>query len=251
MKWLICLGCCILSLNATSESLPKIALIIDDIGYNLSRDKQLADLRLPITLSILPDFNHSKKIAEYSHNLGIEVMLHLPMESSSGFSMGHIGLSLDMNDDEKQKVLELALSEVPHAVGVNNHMGSLLTEDLPAMNWLMAELEQRQLFFVDSLTAPNSVAANVARDSGLVWGRRHVFLDNNKDPEYLNSQFQEAIRIARIYGQVILIGHPYQETLDFIKLRLPLAMDFDQVQFVPVSDVLHSPVVSTALNESN
>lgn len=235
-----------LSLTTAASDLPKIALIIDDLGYNLSRDKQLIEMKLPITVSILPDYNYSKILAKLSVENGLEVMLHLPMESTTGFPLGNIGLSSSMNDSEKLDILELALSEVPFAAGVNNHMGSQLTTDQHSMSWLMSQLHQKGLFFVDSVTASNSIAGKTARNSGLIWGARNVFLDNHRSQQYMEQQFQEALKYARRHGQVIMIGHPYAETLEFLASRIPLAQDFEQVEFVPVSQILNTPVVITA-----
>jgi len=236
----------VVSITSAASELPKIALIIDDLGYNLTRDKQLIEMKLPITVSIIPDYNHSKKLAQLSDENGIEVMLHLPMESTTGLSIGNIGLSSEMNEAEKTTMLELALSEVPMAVGVNNHMGSQLTTDQSAMSWLMHELQQRGLFFVDSLTVPTSLAGDTAMNSGLNWGVRNVFLDNIRSQKYMEQQFQQALRYARRHGKVIMIGHSYPETLSFIKSRIPLALDFEQVEFVPVSSILSAPIVTTA-----
>lgn len=235
---------CAQAWTASADALPKIALIIDDVGYNYRRDVAMTGLGVPVTMSILPDFNQSLKVAEYSHNLGLEVMLHLSMESVSGANMGKIGLAQAMGDGEKIKMLDLALSQVPYAVGLNNHMGSLLTADSGAMAWLMTELAKRKLYFIDSLTTQTSVAGEKAQQQGVAWAERQVFLDNSLLAKDLDYQFQLALVMAKRDGAAIVIAHPHPETFAFLKRRLALAKEFDQVEFVFVSDLLKPPTIT-------
>lgn len=240
---LLLLGCAVV---VGAESRPKIALIIDDVGYNFNRDMMMADLGVPVTFSILPDYNSSKRIAEMVHDKGLEVMLHLSMESVSGANMGEIGLAKDMSMDEKAHMLNLALAQVPHAVGVNNHMGSLLTADAASMHWLMSELQKRQLYFIDSLTTLSSVAGTVAQAQGLPWLERQVFLDNSLDPKNMDYEFQRALAIAHKKGFAIVIAHPHPETWAFLSRRLALANAYDGVDFVSVSRILPNSTFYTA-----
>lgn len=244
MRWIFTLLVCVQAWTASAEALPKIALIIDDVGYNYQRDVAMTQLGVPVTMSVLPDFNQSKKLAEYSHSIGLEVMLHLSMESISGANMGKIGLSQSMPDSEKSVMLDLALSEVPYAVGLNNHMGSLLTSDADAMSWLMRELAQRQLYFIDSLTTLNSVAGEKAQQQAVTWAERQIFLDNSLLVKDLDYQFQRALAAAKRDGAAIVIAHPHPETFAFLKRRLPLSQEFDQVEFVFVSEVLKPQTIT-------
>jgi len=231
---------------AGAESKPKIALIIDDVGYNFSRDVTVTDFGVPVTISILPDYNSSKRIAEIAHKKGLEVMLHLSMESISGANMGSIGLSKHMATAERSDMLQLALSQVPHAVGVNNHMGSLLTADVESMVWLMSELQKKNLYFVDSLTTLSSVAGKVAQSQGVPWLERQVFLDNSLEVKDMDYEFQRALKIAKKTGYAVIIAHPHAETQMFLQRRLPMAKYYDGVDFVSVSQVLPQAMLMAA-----
>lgn len=240
---LLLLGCAVV---VGAETRPKIALIIDDVGYNFARDIAMTDFGVPVTISILPDYNSSKRIAELVHRKGLEVMLHLSMESVSGENMGSIGLAKGMALLEKTDMLSLALSQVPYAVGVNNHMGSLLTADTESMTWLMSELQKRQLYFVDSLTTLSSVAGKIAQEKGLPWLERQVFLDNSLDPKDMDYEFQRALAIAHKKGFAVIIAHPHPETRAFLKRRLALAKNYEGIDFVSVSRVLPNSPFYTA-----
>jgi polysaccharide deacetylase 2 family uncharacterized protein YibQ len=131
------------------------------------------------------------------------------------------------------------VESVPGAVGVNNHEGSALTENKEAMKFLMAELKARNLFFLDSLTNPKSVAYATAIEFGMKAARRDVFLDNEGDnPAYIRDQLATLVDIARKHGKAIGIGHPHPVTLS--ELRKWLADTGAQgIEIVPVSRLMN------------
>src|SRR5690606_32302890 len=114
------------------------------------------------------------------------------------------------------------LASVPHARGVNNHMGSLITRHPGHMTWLMQSLARDGLFFVDSYTHPQSVALEMAREGGIPTARRDVFLDHVPEPEAIAFQFRRLVSRAKRNGQAIGIGHPSPETLEFLQAALPV-----------------------------
>ena len=137
----------------------------------------------------------------------------------------------------KQRV-EAAIDAVPEAVGINNHMGSLLTSDTERMTWLMEIIEaQTDLYFVDSRTSANSVALHQARNSGVPSLSRDIFLDNEADENAIERQFDALIRVAKRKGQAIAIGHPNKETIAVLERRLPELAKLG-VELVPVSQLL-------------
>ena len=203
---------------------PVIAIIIDDIGYRYREDQEVIALPGALAISILPHSPHADEMAQLAAAAGKDVMLHVPMEpqrEDTNAALGPGALMLNMDRIDLMRTLNQNLRAVPTAIGVNNHMGSLLTRDTQHMQWLMESLRVHNKFFVDSVTSERSIAADVARRKGVPSLRRDVFLDDVRDPRSLNSKFQELIRIARHKGSALAIGHPHPETIALLRAQLP------------------------------
>lgn len=194
-----------------------LTLIIDDLGQNPARDARTLALPGPVTLAIMPDTPHATDFARQAHRAGKTVILHMPMDPATGPYAWHPGTPLP----ELERRLEAALAKVPFVSGINNHMGSRMTAEPQAMAWLMAELQRRHLFFVDSRTSAATVAAAKAQAQGLASLSRDVFLDDVRTPEAIAGQLQVAIALARKQGSAVLIGHPYPQTLEVLERELP------------------------------
>lgn len=214
---------------------PKIAIIIDDLGYDESLAREFIDLDLPLTLSILPFTPYTGSIAHRARQGGREVMLHLPMEPRSypRLNPGDGVLLVSMERDTILKVLDMDLSEIPFVAGVNNHMGSRFTENKEKMMVVLGELKRRGLYFVDSKTSRNSVAFDLAKQIEIRTARRDIFLDNDLSEGSLGVQMDRLLNLARHRGQAIGIGHPHKETLWFLT-RLQLILK-KEAEVVPVS----------------
>jgi len=225
--------------QAITDVRPKIAIIIDDLGYNLDRDLSFFQLDLPLSVSVLPYAPFTRSMAKKANELGYELILHLPMEPKNYPSVkpGPGGLFLSMSTHEIRKVLNQDLSQVTGARGVNNHMGSSFTENREKMRVVLNELKRRGLFFIDSRTSKHTVALEVAREIGLPAERRRVFLDNNLAPRALKIQMERLLSMARHRGSAIGICHPYKETYLLLKqYRRRLKNEF---HMVPVSDLVN------------
>lgn len=215
----------------------KISIIIDDLG-----DKRQAGLRaleLPgaVTYAFLPHRPYTKQFAERAHLFGKDVMLHLPMESMESKRLGTGGLTLAMSRKEFLYTVRESLASVPHAIGINNHMGSLLTQHVDQMQWLMTEIDSHNgLFFIDSRTTHHTVAEKVARNNNVAVHRRDVFLDHDPSPAAIAFQFERLIKKAKKRGFAIGIGHPYDSTLTLLEVMLPKLADIG-VTLVPVSEL--------------
>jgi hypothetical protein len=223
------------------DDLPAVAIIIDDIGYRHRLDREAAALPGPLAISILPHSPHAAEIAALAEASGKEIMLHLPMEAERGTEtgLGPGALTLGMDRVALMRTLNQGLRSVPSAIGVNNHMGSLLTRDARHMQWLMESLRLRNLFFVDSVTSDRSIAAEMAAREGVPNLRRDVFIDNDRDAGNLQAEFDELIRTARRRGSALAIGHPHAETLAFLRALLP-DLKGHGVRLVSVSDLLRA-----------
>ena len=153
--------------------------------------------------------------------------------------MGPGGLYAKMTEQELKETLTKDLDGLPGIQGVNNHMGSLLTTKADSMKWVMEVLKGRSLFFIDSLTSPKSVAKKTAQEHGLETVSRDVFLDNIRTEKAIDKQFSRLLKLARLHGSALAIGHPYPETMDYLKKRLN-NLEQDGVRLVRLSDLLTS-----------
>ena len=215
-----------------------ISIIIDDLG-NL-RDRDLRAIRLPgaITYAFLPHTPYARELANLANRLDKEVMLHLPMEAMEHNRLGPGGLTVDMTQQQFLQQLRDDIAAVPHVAGINNHMGSLLTQDLGYMRWLMQELDGHdELYFVDSYTTRASVAVKAANENWVPNIRRDVFLDSDRDREKIRAELKRTVRLAREHGIALAIGHPYPETLDVLEQELP-RLAAEGVAILPVSQLL-------------
>ncbi len=203
-------------------SSPRLAIIIDDLGYDRASADALFGLHFPLTVSVLPNHPHSSDVAEEAHRRGYQVMLHLPMESSNGGARPEaIELRPGMKPEQASRLLSVMLDTVPYAVGVNNHQGSLATADPQLMAAIMPVLRERDLFFIDSRTTTATVAYDAAVRAGVPAASRKVFLDDVQTPQAVKQQLATAERNARRDGFAIAIGHPYPATLQALQQDLP------------------------------
>ncbi|NOZ60320.1 MAG: divergent polysaccharide deacetylase family protein, partial [Calditrichaeota bacterium] len=218
------------------RKLNRIAIIIDDFGYyqNAVSNSFLA-LNFPITLSIIPGQRHSRQIKQKAQAAEKEVMIHLPMEPLVG-EVEHNGFTImtEMSDEEITRRIRRAVEEIPEAVAVNNHMGSKATADARVMDVVCRELKKYNLMFVDSRTTSKTVAERSAQRYNLPFLRRMVFLEakDQRDEDYITRQFRKSVAIAKKKGYVVVIGHPYPETLHVLQQQLP-ELENQGVELVP------------------
>ncbi len=213
-----------------------VAIIIDDVGYRYIEGMRTLELDPDITIAVLPFTPHAYDLAHHAGTLGVEVMLHAPMEPNTNIHWGE-GLNGAMNQSALRNSFAKMLDSLPNVRGVNNHMGSGLTTNSNVMEWFMSEVSQHNLYFIDSMTTPRSKAWAIAQKHNIPSYKRDVFLDNEVNDPYLEKQFSHMIRIAQKHGYALAIGHPYKETLTYLEKNLPRlrAMEID---LVPVSTLL-------------
>lgn len=216
------------------------AIIMDDLGYNLEAARDACRLGLPLTLSILPFSPHAVSSAQVAHENGLEVMLHLPMESrehhdTEKYTLGLIEARLS-DKDVREKVRE-EIFQVPYIRGVNNHMGSLLTEDESKMEIVLSVLREAGLYFIDSRTSAASRGVNVARRLGVPAAGCDLFLDSPDDAAALEKNLRALLRIAGKRGWALGIVHPYPATLETLKDCGPL-FEEQGVELVPASRIV-------------
>ena len=226
------------ALQAGSESGPKLAIILDDMGYDRAAADAALTLSFPITLSVIPHLPLSAEVAEEAYRRGDQVLLHLPMEAGADQAKAEpIELRVGMNAEQVERDLDGMLETVPHAAGVNNHQGSRATADATLMAELMPALRERGLFFIDSRTTAATVARDTAERSGVRSASRKVFLDDMPKRDAILAQLDLAARDATRDGFAIAIGHPHPETIAALVEAAP-RLEARGVRFVFVSDVV-------------
>jgi uncharacterized protein len=217
----------------------RLAVILDDLGSDQAAAETIFTLSSSLTISVLPNHEHSAEIAENAHRHGVQVMLHVPMESLANEAPEPHELHAGMTRPQVKQTLQEMLATVPHAAGVNNHQGSRATSDPALMNELMPFLRARKLFFIDSRTTAATVAYESAQHAGVRCAFRNVpFLDDVQDEAAIRGQLELAIRGAKEKGEAIAIGHPHPETLRALKAILPQA-EAQGVRLVHASDLIH------------
>jgi polysaccharide deacetylase 2 family uncharacterized protein YibQ len=225
--------------GASFADAPRIAIIIDDLGYHLANGKRAIRLPGPITFSFLPGSPRAQQLADHAHENGKDVLLHLPLQAyASDGGLEPAEIDLDMSREAMSAVVDQALRSVPHAIGVNSHRGSLLTRHPGHMQWLMEEIYDREnLFFIDSYTHHESVALQIAHETGVSAAKRDVFLDPDRSPQTVAREFERMKTLARQRGQVVAIGHPYPSTLELLERELPRLLE-EGFELVSVSELV-------------
>lgn len=216
-----------------------VAVIIDDMGRSIREADALLAIKIPITFSVIPGYAQARRVAEMTHERGGEVMVHMPMEPQGypEIKMEKNGLLLSESDERIESRVRGYLQEIPYAVGANNHMGSRFTESREKMQPVLQILKERGMFFVDSMTSPRSVGSSLAREMGMKWGTRQVFLDNVQDVQAINVQLQQVADTARKRGSAIAICHPHRATIRALSAMMPL-LQKEGITFVYASQLV-------------
>jgi len=218
----------------------KIAIVLDDWGYNQRNVKYLKNIDSPLTISILPDLSYSRKIAEAARKNKKEIILHLPLEphpyESMGLELNTIKTS--MSNRTIIRLLNKSIKSVPYLKGVSSHMGSKATEDEKIMGTIFHELKKRRLYFLDSLATAKSVCEKVAKKSRLDYAKRNTFLDNKQDAGYIKQQLAVLVKVAEEKGQAIGIGHDKRITLEVLEEEIP-RLEEEGFLFVFLSDLVN------------
>jgi len=221
-------------------SYPKIGIIIDDLGYDISLANALLELDLALTFSVLPFTPNTRLIARKAWNDGRETMLHLPMEPMNypAINPGDGVLLISMDREMILDTLNRDLSQIPFVAGVNNHMGSRFTKNRKKMVTVLAELKKKGLYYIDSRTSSDTVAFDVAKKMALRTASRDIFLDNHLSENALKIQMERLLSVARHKGSAIGIGHPHKKTLDLLKnFQTTLT---NEAEVVPASNLVNN-----------
>lgn len=207
---------------AAAVQQPVVSIIIDDLGRTLPEGLRAVRLPGPVACAFLPRSPYTRQLAIIAHARHKVVMLHLPMQALDYRRLDPGGLTLHMTHQDFVQTVRTDLADVPYATGINNHMGSLLTQHPGDMLWLMRLIHRHGgLFFVDSRTTAATVAEQMAMESHVPTTERNVFLDDNRSEASIRRQFERLIAFAETHGSAVAIGHPHPHTLAVLERMIP------------------------------
>jgi len=215
----------------------RIAVVIDDWGYNYNNIDLLDGLNFPLTVAILPNLSYSRKLSEDLYQRGYEVILHLPMEPEENLKLEEDTVKVSMPEDQIREIVRRDFSSISHAKGLSNHMGSKAVADKRIMAVIMGELKRKGGYFLDSFVTAGSVGRDLAQKEQVLSARRDVFLDNKSDPEYIRGQIYKLKKKAASGGYSIGIGHDRKLTLQVLKEVMP-QLEKEGFKLVFVSDLV-------------
>ncbi|CDK98092.1 conserved exported protein of unknown function [Magnetospirillum gryphiswaldense MSR-1 v2] len=219
-------------------SRPMIAVVIDDLGVDRKRSERVTTLPAPLTLAWMTYADNLRPITQAARQRGHELMVHVPMQpQSESYDPGPDVLEVGLPTEELRRRLRWGLSRFDGFVGINNHMGSRFTADRAGMNVVMDEIRARGLLFLDSVTTQKSVAPDLARQYGVPFAARHVFLDNEMTVSAVRGQLAKTEAYARKYGAAIAIGHPHDGTIEALAGWLP-GLEAKGFVLVPVTTIV-------------
>lgn len=216
----------------------RIAIIIDDIGFENQPLGRVAAIDPNLSFSVIPNTPRATQSADYLAERGFEILCHLPMEPIDGrTSPGKGAVLVAMSDDQVREQTVANFRAVPHARGVNNHMGSRATADRRVMEQVLAALRSESAYFVDSRTTPRSVAYEMARATGVPAAARSVFLDDDARDAAVLRQLERLADAAERDGVAVGIGHAYASTIRVLEREIPRLRERG-FRFVRVSEVV-------------
>ncbi len=220
---------------------PRVVLIIDDMGLDVKHSRAAMELPGPLTMSFMPYAKNLRAQTAYAISKGHELMVHIPMQPENAkLDAGPKVLKVGQTAEQFTKILDDDLAAFGGYVGINNHMGSKMTQDHEGMALLMAELKKRGLLFVDSKTIASSVAADEAKKAGVPFAVREVFVDDEEAKKPIDGALEHIEKLALSKGLAIAIAHPRAETVEALKAWLPM-LKAKGIELVPVSAVVTVP----------
>ncbi len=200
-----------------------VVIVLDDFGYEGKLIDTLGRLAIPVNPSIIPFLPFSEEVLKKAKQYGLDPMLHLPMEPlNPSLNPGKDAIFTRLSDEEIKKRTKDAIDSLPGIIGVNNHMGSRATTSQRVMKDVIDVVKSYHLFFLDSLTSSSSVGYKVAVKEGLPLLKRDVFLDNYKEDEYIENQFETLIELALKRKKAIGIGHANKVTISVLEKFIPI-----------------------------
>lgn len=218
-----------------------IALVIDDFGNDMLGTKEMMELPIRFTAAVMPFLPTTKRDAEWAHKMGHDVIIHLPMEPTRGKKswLGPNAITTELSDEEIKHRVLAAIEDVPHAIGMNNHMGSKATADERVMRIVLSICKEKGLFFLDSRTTDKTKIPKLAKELGVPTAGNHIFMDDIYSRSHIVKQSLKVQKHLKEHESTIVIGHvgpPGKHTADVLKQSIPALQQLGG-SFVPVASL--------------
>ncbi|WP_425607841.1 divergent polysaccharide deacetylase family protein [Paenibacillus amylolyticus] len=229
---------------AASESTSnhkRLAIIIDDVGNDMKGTAEILAMPVKLTVAVMPFLPTTKKDATAAHEKGMDVIVHMPMEPKKGRPewLGPGAITSNLTDEEVRSRVEKAIDDVPHAIGMNNHMGSKITSDKRIMSIVLDVCKERGLFFVDSRTNFRSVVGELAISKNMPPVGNDIFLDDQNSKQHIRKQLDLAAQRAIDKDICVVIGHVGHSGMNTSAvIRESVSRLQNQVQFVGIGDLV-------------
>ncbi|MEI7640421.1 MAG: divergent polysaccharide deacetylase family protein [bacterium] len=217
---------------------PKIAIIIDDWGYSKRNFGYLSKIKVPVAVAIIPGLQFSMDVAAYAETQGKEIFLHLPMQPKKKLGLVDGTIMANMTKAEIKALTEKNLALVSNARGVNNHEGSLISENAKIMEVIFSVLKEKNMFYIDSLTTGASTAGKVATKLGLKMNKRNIFIDNEKRAPYIERQLKLLKKVSKQKGYALAIGHDDPVTMKVLVEKIP-ELEAEGYEFVYPAELVY------------
>lgn len=193
--------------NHPAQVKGRLAIVIDDCGSDMTTLEKLNKLPIPLTYSVMPNKAHTTESAQSGYQAGRKIFVHLPMQPLNVSSSESVFIGSDMSDNKVKSTTNELLDQVPHAIGMNNHQGSMATADTRLMKDVMSVMKKRKLVYLDSRTNSTSVGEQTAASMGIATSRNNLFIDNDADVSAIKQRLRQGGEIAKSNGSAIIIGH--------------------------------------------
>ncbi len=185
-----------------------LCIVFDDGGQNIGQLEKCLSLPFPLTVAVMPRLAHSAEAARLVRMSGNELILHQPMQAINlNVNPGAGAITPEMSGAEIEATLAQNFAELGAIAGMNNHEGSLITEDEVKMSFILNMTAQKGIYFLDSRTTSATKVPAVALSMGIGYYERDIFLDNEKTRDNIISELRKGLKIANKKGSVIMIGH--------------------------------------------
>lgn len=217
---------------------PVIAIIIDDMGVDMIRSQKILKFDYPLTVSYLTYAPNLQSQINYARDTGKEILLHVPMQAlNDNYDYGGEYLSTDNSKTKNLEILNSQLNKATGYIGINNHMGSKFTSDESQLSAVIDEVKNRGIAFIDSKTTSQSKADKLAKEAGILYATRNIFIDDSNKEEDIMKSLIQLERSATKRGYAVAIAHPRSNTIKVMGSWLKTLSE-NGFELVPISYII-------------
>jgi len=182
--------------------------VIDDTGNIRDRLPYWTAIDAPLTFAVMPYPPLSKELADKLYLNGYDIFMHTPTDNMPPNSFAGTGqLATGMSRQTVFQTLDKDILNVPHAIGMNNHMGGRGCDQLDLMTYEVEWAKSKGLVVVDSASSVASKVTKACLALGLPKRLNEVFIDHQNEPDYIRKAMRELASYAKKNGTAIGICH--------------------------------------------